>query len=779
MCRHVTMAKFVIILIAFLLSVSTTLSPMARAESAGNGEWVEYPFVYPAVGSVYAVCGEDCIGCAKQVADSMLFFDINKSAWTEHRFVVQQTIRYMEANGHTILAYTDEFLIAYSSFTCDYDITLYDGVLLAPTGFNPSYGCGRNLAFFVTNETMYVFDSELGRWQEFDYGLPTDYSGSNHVIRDDYVWTILKRGTYGEKQPKNVVYSLYTHSFNKHENGCALSDGYLHHGFAGYYAHDAENYTLVGYSAYTNEFDTVQVSDQGYLCSSVPPWDLKADEITAYAVSFRKVIEVGVLVRGEFYGYDTRRGMWSHTTVGFDYENGERYSGSWQNGGQFAIDFSILPGEIYKFIIYSGITGQFSIIAPGLTYDSVTSSTLCGGEVFVVYDIDTAWGYTLLTEEGSTISLDKPDTDFYSFGDNFCALGRDSTESNKTVMYIYNSENNNWTITDLAKVLYSVQCSNSEHVFVCSSYESPIRETVFYSSFLDTYLKCEFPVNSSVSAEAKYNLAWGRSSNMSHLFDAQRGIICTFDLVFTTNGLGNFATCFYNAETKTLYGYSVLSGKWTNLTISDTPYTCEAKGFIGLISSNIDTTYYSRYYAFNGFEDSWVELVPSGIYKGHKIGEKTALVIRSEILYAFDPNGRIGTYNYLIEFEGSLFPVSLFTNSTISYFGFNQSTKEIHFNITGQDTTIGFCNITLPNTLVQNLWQGNFTVLIDGNQPMLVDSWTDGTYAYIYFTSVHSEHEVVIIPEFPHDLIMPAFLLMTLLTVFICREKKGVAGKSF
>jgi hypothetical protein len=51
----------------------------------------------------------------------------------------------------------------------------YGGTLLKTDYQNPSYGCGRNLAFFVTNETMCVFDSELGHWQEYDYGLPADH----------------------------------------------------------------------------------------------------------------------------------------------------------------------------------------------------------------------------------------------------------------------------------------------------------------------------------------------------------------------------------------------------------------------------------------------------------------------------------------------------------------------------------------------------------------------------------------------------------------------------
>jgi hypothetical protein len=763
--RYMLKAKFLIIMIIFLLSSSAYLSSTARAASDENGEWIAYPFVYPTTGSVYSVCGEDCIGFAKQVADSILFFDINKSAWTEHRFDVQQTICYMEAKAHTIFAYTDEFLIGYSSFTCNCDVIPYDGVLLAPTGFNPSYSCGRNLAFFVTNETMYVFDSELGRWQEYDYGLPANYSGSNYVIRDDFVWIVLKSS---QKPPKDVAYSLRTHSFNQLENGCGWTGGeWLDHGFAGFYTYDVENYTLVGYSAYTNEFNLVQVADQGYVRDYRSAGESNIGDITTYAISFGHNLEPSG-ERGYFYGYDTRLGSWSSTTLDFPIE--ERWSESWTHGGQFSVDNALDEAEELKFIIYSGITGQWSIEVPGLTYDSATSVWWAGGEVFVACDADNSWVHSFTTEQSSMISLDYTSTTFYPLGgEDFCTLSRSSDESNTTTMYFYNSETNNWTAVSLTKS--SMSYGNSEHVSVCSLCESPTRETVFYSSFLDSYVKCEFPVNSSVSVEAKYNLEWARSSNMSYIFDAQRGIVYPFDFMSTTNGLGDSAASFYNAETKTLYGYSVLSGQWTNLTISDTPYSCNTVGFIGLISSNTGTAYYSKYYAFNSFKDSWVELIPSGTYKGHKIGEKTALVVRSDMLYAFDPNGRTGIYNYLIEFEGDFFPVSLFTNSTISSFSFDESLKEIRFNVTGQDSTVGFCNLTLPNTLFQNLWQGNFTVLVDGEQPMHISTWTDGTCTYVYFAYVHSEHEVVIIPEFSSSIVLPLFIGATLLTIMFRRRK--------
>jgi hypothetical protein len=766
--KHLLRIKFIIIAIVFMLSIPATLSSTVKAASAEKGEWVAYPLTTPiGAGSTYAACGEDCSGYARAQSNSILFFDTNKSAWTEAKFDTQQTVRDLKAEGHTVFAYTDELLIGYSAFTGDYDIIQYVGTLLTSNYQNPSYGCGKNMAFFVTNETMYVFDAELGSWQEYDYGLPTDYSDySVYVVKDDYIWAVLYREPTGD--PKNVVYSLYTHSFNQLENGCYTTYAVLDHGFARWQEHGGENYTLVGYSAFTNEFDIVQVSGQGELCfSNVVASGLKADEITAYAVSFRLVVTPFELVRGEFYGFDTRRGFWSHSTVDFDYLDGERYSGagSWQHGGQFVIDLSILTGEIYRFIFYSGITGQFSISVPGLTYDSVTSATPCGGEVLVVYDIDDAWGYSFTTGEGSTISLDKPyTTGFPLCGDDFIVFSRYDETSETMTMYIYNGQTNEWTATDFPKQVFLGSYTSNEHIFVISS-DNSNSETIFYSSFIDTYVKRDFPADSYVGQNIGYALAWATSSQKSYLFDAQRGTIHEFNFEFAQNGLGDYAASFYN--NKTLYGYSALSGQWTNTTVDDSPYTCLAKGFIGLVSTRNNTAYYNKYYVFNSLKDSWVELIPVGTHQTSKVGEKTALVVRSNMLYAFDPNGRSGTYKYWIEFEGDFFPISISTNSTIYNFSFNQSSKEINFNVTGLDGSVGFCNLTLPNTLVQNLWQSTFTVLVDGEPPMQIGNWTDGTYTYVFFTYVHSEHEVELIPELPPLIIMPLLMTLTLLAALI------------
>jgi len=626
-----------------------------------DGEWIEHPRT---VGPTYAACGEDCIGVTGQSTTSILFFDIYKSAWTELEFDTQQTIRDLKAEGHTVFAYSDELLIGYSALKSQYDTIQYVGtplrLYLPPSR---SYGAGKNLAFFVTDERMYVFDAELGYWQEYDYGLPANYSSSFFYVKDDYVAVFLLREFY--EQPKNVVYSLRTHSFNKLEFGCHKPYVMLDHGFARWhqYGGSGENYQLTGYSAYINEFDVLQVSNQGYLCSSnVEASGLEADEIAAYGVSFRQVIEPYVLVRADFYGYDTRLGYWSHITIDFDWEV-EHYYGGWHHGGQFVVDYSRYaePPFAYKFIFYSGITGQFFTIEPGMTYDT-HAVWHSGGSVFVAFDDTHAWGYDLITELGSIISIDGERTRMFPLSaDDYVTFARYSDDSDNMTVYFYNSTTRNWTTTQMPKTISSGSESYNEHIYVFTSYDSPTRETILYSSIVDNFVKRQFPVDSYVNIRVNGALAYADSNEKSYLFDAETGAIHEFDLQFNQSGiggvLGDFSASFYDKETKTLYGYSTISRQWTNLTIEDTPYTRANKGFIGLISSNTGTQYFTKYYAYNSLKDIWVELVPSGSYEGHSVGDKTALVMRSNALYAFDPDGQAepceGNFNGDRDVDGS------------------------------------------------------------------------------------------------------------------------------
>jgi len=113
--------------------------------------------------------------------------------------------------------------------------------------------------------------------------------------------------------------------------------------------------------------------------------------------------------------------------------------------------------------------------------------------------------------------------------------------------------------------------------------------------------------------------------------------------------------------------------------------------------------------------------------------------------------------------NGTPHAIHVVTNSTVSDFGLSETEKTMKFNATGE-TGLGFCRVTIPNIIVQNLWQNNYTILVDNQPPLETRNWTDTKNTYLYFTYQHSQHQITIIPEFPSAAIL---LLAVPLSAFI------------
>jgi hypothetical protein len=84
--------------------------------------------------------------------------------------------------------------------------------------------------------------------------------------------------------------------------------------------------------------------------------------------------------------------------------------------------------------------------------------------------------------------------------------------------------------------------------------------------------------------------------------------------------------------------------------------------------------------------------------------------------------------------------LSVYSNSLISDFSFDQPAKEIRFNVTGVDGAHGYCNVTIPLDLLA----GPFIVFVDDD---LVSAYatTNATHSSLYVAYTHSTHNVVII----------------------------------
>jgi hypothetical protein len=120
--------------------------------------------------------------------------------------------------------------------------------------------------------------------------------------------------------------------------------------------------------------------------------------------------------------------------------------------------------------------------------------------------------------------------------------------------------------------------------------------------------------------------------------------------------------------------------------------------------------------------------------------------------------------------------VTTISNSTLTDFNFSQPSKQISFNVNGSSGTVGFCNVSIPKSLLKdNPW----TITIDG-APItdLIQSENDThTFLHFNYTMAGTCHIIITgtwaVPEFPSSLILPLFMVATLLTVIIHRRKRG------
>ncbi|MDH5779501.1 MAG: right-handed parallel beta-helix repeat-containing protein [Candidatus Bathyarchaeota archaeon] len=120
--------------------------------------------------------------------------------------------------------------------------------------------------------------------------------------------------------------------------------------------------------------------------------------------------------------------------------------------------------------------------------------------------------------------------------------------------------------------------------------------------------------------------------------------------------------------------------------------------------------------------------------------------------------------------DKAYYSVEVVSNSSVSDFRISQAEKTIRFKVAGV-TGLGFCRVTVPKVIVEDLWQGNYTVLVDGEEPLTMNNWTDSDSTYMYFAYQHSEHEVVIIPELPSAIIPPLLMVLTIIAVLLKKRR--------
>ncbi|MEM3578342.1 MAG: NosD domain-containing protein [Candidatus Bathyarchaeia archaeon] len=122
------------------------------------------------------------------------------------------------------------------------------------------------------------------------------------------------------------------------------------------------------------------------------------------------------------------------------------------------------------------------------------------------------------------------------------------------------------------------------------------------------------------------------------------------------------------------------------------------------------------------------------------------------------------------KWDGAEQKIDIISNSTVSHFQLDIDQKKVSFNVAGESSS-GFCRITIPNIIVQELWQNNYIVLLNG-EPVNAKNWTYAADTYIYVNYTHSTHEIAVVPEFPSAAMPLMLVAITALTIILKKKTR-------
>lgn len=641
------MKKLINISFSFLLFSFIGFFGIFAHVSAQNGAWISQTISQNMDGWWWYDCGETVAALTRQYSRYIYFFDINSSQWSVVDFGSTQTVRKFAVKGNCAMAYTDSLIVGYSAITSQWDTLYYQGQVLDPEpswSGSPSWGAGENLAYFVTNSAAYIFDTELGQWQTFQYSIPFTYQSNNGRFwsRGDYAGIILS--DYGQNLYYNLAYSLHAHAFSELSDGGYYqdSDWKFDHGYVAHWD-DGSTYKIISYTAGSNSFSTIALS--------IPP-NMSTQNLDPNNIIERTVFVFSYIeeishpnYRLHSLGFDTRTGIWMEDI--WDYNENDWAIKDWRCGGQIAMlaCVDLNNNNRVTLRVFSGQGSSFHDYTPGILYDINIGQLPLGGTVLAYYDTSYIWFHSITTETSHIIpvngieyatanSVMSKDFTWVNFNLN---ANPDSTYS------IYFNEAQN-SVNSMMLPRFADTCPSTPFLATFNLFFLN-KKVYLYSGIVNDYSVVNFP--SAVQASqihAKGKLAAVKTSDYLAIYDATTNSTHTETYSYYSDpSLGAHVAVIQ--RNNILQAYSTITHQWYEFTIPNGIGSWAASDYLGRCESlGID----DRYYAFNGFNGNLVELQPQGNWVNGvntKMGAKTILVVRDSIIYAFDPQAVTGISN--------------------------------------------------------------------------------------------------------------------------------------
>lgn len=628
--------KILVIFLTFFISQATQ-------GYCQTGAWIPQAIDLSMSGSWYYGAGETVVMVTCQYSQYVYFFDINSSQWSVVDCQTTQNFKKYSIKGQVAMVYSDSLIVGYSGITSQWDTVYFRGMPLDPnpgTG-DPSYGCGENLAWFVTDQYVYIFDAELGRWKSHAYSLPYTYTSGNGRFwsRGDYAGIIMYDIALNIYY--NLAYSLHYHDFSELSEGGYYDDSIweYNHGFVAYWWNGSTNYKFIGYSAITNQFEILTLSSSPYGGLTNPDFIKNRLVLkTVYAFHQREFIGSPALYRLHMYGYDTRHGSWIHRS--WEYDESEWDVGIVHSGGQFAVIDLLNSNNSEHYWIYSGVSDSFSWHSPGLVDYSGVVPTY-GGSVAADWDETKIWFYSANLGASHLIPYSMNDRYNSIIAENFGIVSLiDNANPDSLYLFIYHEPQDLVSQSTIPKFTGSVLCTP----YISLVPTSGLNKEVFcYSGVVNDYQVIGFPPSSTfVSCFVKNVLGYMYSNDAFVLYDGtiNEHYVISQGISTMNMKVGDYIALVKNSS-NTFYSYSAVIHLWEEKSIPESVSEMFVGKYVGVLTTPLAA---NRFYAYNGFYGNLVLLEPTGnsAAYGPRVGDMTAVVVRHNTVYAFNPQSSTG-----------------------------------------------------------------------------------------------------------------------------------------
>lgn len=627
----------------FLVALLVVLIPSVPFAQAQSGRWVQHPSVSPVGSSYKHAIGTSLILYAADSSNVVRVFDLQRHTWVDHLVPTRLPWRGSASAGSTVaMVWNDSLLAAYSSISGTLGWTVHPRPLF--NNWPEGYGSAHDMAWFVSDNTFWVFDGTDATWRAHAYTPPSGATSVWVVAEKDYL-LLRVVGPFGSGENSYVAYSHEQRAFldipGRDVEYTSLDGGFLSYPTT----IGLSSYTVSGYSARTGTIATTSV--QGRPGPLVKQKDAVTRWVSTAMLTYSEPITGGYRVHA--IGFDARRGAFRRVSFDFTDPNvGGEVRGY---GGEFGV-FAVRDhgnGDVVDHWVYSGRTGDFTSYRTPLDYHGTYDlpHVSAGGSVYLGYGRRRALGYDLagVRYAWDTIPLHPfdPFPPFASraFGDRWLAFGL-RPASDSLWLYSYSGETNVFPVM-IRRAPGSDAFTAGRNTFAHMVQTAGIASRLYvYSAIRNQWWEFDcgnqqYAALQAFSSYAELRLPGG---NRSVIYDAATGQQFVLPMVpspFENYGIWDSSYVIWT-HTGRVMGYSPSAHGWSEiqtniLTARQGTGAIQCFGRYGGANNWVLT--------YNGLRNSFVELTltPAQGNQLVRTGSATALLVTTTgYLFAFDPD---------------------------------------------------------------------------------------------------------------------------------------------